>query len=134
MYVAVDRVGLAGHEAPFPDITVCPPLGGAANVSEARKRSVEEGLPPMAEMWQEWARALGRTFDPGEAAANFSWSSDPSPAVHALMEQVMIDGGVMSLPTCEEALGSCTVDSSASGCCTNNRVVTTERGPCYRVR
>ena len=138
VYVAVDKVGLSGHEAPFPDVSVCPPLGGgggaAANISEERKRSVEEGLPPMAEMWQEWLKALARTFDPGDAAANFSWSSDPSPAVHELMEQVMIDGGMMSLPSCEEALGSCSVDSSASGCCANSRVVATDRGPCYRVR
>ena len=49
--------------------------------------------------------------------------------------QVMIDGGMMSLPTCEEALASCTVDASSnSGCCANSRLVTTERGPCYRVQ
>ena len=47
----------------------------------------------------------------------------------------MIDGGMMSLPTCEEALASCSVGASTdSACCANSRLVTTERGPCYRMR
>ena len=48
----------------------------------------------------------------------------------------MIDGGMMSLPTCGEALASCSVDDAATGssCCANSRLVTTERGPCYRMR
>ena len=48
----------------------------------------------------------------------------------------MIDGGMMSLPTCEEALASCSIDDAVidSSCCGNSRLVTTERGPCYRMR
>ena len=49
----------------------------------------------------------------------------------------MIDGGMMSLPTCGDALASCSVDAAASAdsdCCANSRLVTTERGPCYRMQ
>ena len=81
------KVGLSGHEVPFPDVTICPRGLGSANVSEARKSSVEEALPPMAEMWDEWRKTVSLSFNPNDAPANYSWSSDPSPAVHALMKQ-----------------------------------------------
>ena len=46
----------------------------------------------------------------------------------------MIDGGMMSLPTCGETLTSCGREkSTGTGCCANSRLVTTERGPCYRM-
>ena len=46
----------------------------------------------------------------------------------------MIDGGMMSLPTCGETLASCGADKATdTDCCANSRLVTTERGPCYRM-
>ena len=71
---------------------MCPRGLGSANVSESKKSSVEEALPPMAEMWDEWSKTVSLSFDPNDAPANYSWSGDPSPAVQALMTQV-------SLPT-----------------------------------
>ena len=48
---------------------------------------MEEALPPMAEMWDEWRKNVALSFNPSDARANYTWSSDPSPAVHALMKQ-----------------------------------------------
>ena len=56
-------------------------------MSESKKSSVEEALPPMSEMWEEWRKTVTLSFNPNDAPANYSWSSDPSPSVHALMKQ-----------------------------------------------
>ena len=49
-----------------------------------------EALPPMAEMWDEWSKTVSLRFDPNDAPSNYSWSGDPSPAIHALMKQVRL--------------------------------------------
>ena len=69
-------------------MTVCPRGLAGVNVSDSRKSAVAEALPPMAEMWDEWSKTLSLSFDPNDTPANYSWSGDPSPAVHALMNQV----------------------------------------------
>ena len=88
--VNLSQVGLSGHEVPFPAVTVCPRGLGGANVSDSRKSAVAEALPPMAEMWDEWSKTVSLRFDPNDAPSNYSWSGDPSPAVHALMKQVSL--------------------------------------------
>ena len=56
-----------------------------------------EALPPMAEMWDEWSKTVSLSFDPNDAPANYSWSGDLSPAVHALMKQVRSESKYISL-------------------------------------
>jgi hypothetical protein len=106
----------------------------------------------MAEMWNEWSRTVSQTFNPATGGANYSWKNDPSMAVQKLMKQVgtmnishpqvlpifiwlkvMIDGGLMSLPTCDETVSSCSLGGKATGCCATSRLVPTESGPCYHI-
>jgi hypothetical protein len=125
---------------------------GGGNISAARKTLIEDRLPPMAEMWNEWSRTVSQTFNPATGGANYSWKNDPSMAVQKLMKQVgtmnishpqvlpifiwlkvMIDGGLMSLPTCDETVSSCSLGGKATGCCASSRLVPTESGPCYHI-
>ncbi len=90
----------------------------------------------MAEMWNEWTRMIRQKFDPSldPAATNYTWMNDPSPKVRDLMRQVMIDGGLMSLPSCSETVTTCSLeDGSARDCCARSRLVQTESGPCYHI-
>ncbi|XP_059099279.1 uncharacterized protein LOC131893304 [Tigriopus californicus] len=45
----------------------------------------------------------------------------------------MIEGGLMSMPSCEESILNCSLGTPRE-CCRNSRLILTKNGPCYRLK
>ncbi len=105
---------------------------------ETTRLRVESVLPPMRHLWREWRRVLSGQFDPEDEGEDEEdapppppWEEDGSETVRQLMQQVMVEGGLMSSAPCASAVSDC----SFGDCCAGARRILTDReGPCYRIR
>ncbi len=135
------QLGLTPDEFPsVPSLLVCPSSASIKSILNdvSARESVEAALPPMKHLWPEWRRVVTGEYnhDEAEGEQQVPWENSTA-AVRRLMQQVMVEGGLMSIYSCENAVTNCSFGDCCQGAKLELALTGEDKnggGLCYRIK
>ncbi|XP_040567348.1 uncharacterized protein [Lepeophtheirus salmonis] len=117
-------------EGDFPSITFCPSTYSASK----KRKEVSSRIPLMSVLWKNWDDVFSMNYNPLDSKTrNPLWINESSLKVRQLLQRIMIEGALLSYPSCTETLRKCSVSGIEVECCASLRKEFNPQGPCFSI-